>query len=103
MAGILAASGADTYSGRWPRIFARGLKRDSHAIAHIETMAEVLIHNRLSSFRLFQSCLRAAARTPLGHTPYQRVGGKLDPMIQFDQLLIAMVVCFVAAHLLTAA
>jgi hypothetical protein len=31
-------------------------------------------------------------------------GGRLAPMmIQFDQFLIAMVVCLVAAHLLTAA
>ena len=57
----------------------------------------------LSSFRLFQSFSRAAARTLLGHTPTITAGAKLAPMIQFDQFLIAMVVCFVAAHLLTAA
>ncbi|HLG46231.1 MAG TPA: hypothetical protein VKY24_08330 [Reyranella sp.] len=56
-----------------------------------------------SSFRLFQSCARVLARTLLGHTPTPSAGAKLAPMIQFDQLLIAMVVCFVAAHLLTAA
>jgi hypothetical protein len=43
------------------------------------------------------------ARALLGHTPYRASRGKLARMIQFDQLLIAMVVCFVAAHLLTAA
>ena len=56
-----------------------------------------------SSFRLFQSCLRVLARTLLGHTRTLTAGAKLAPMIQFDQFLIAMVVCFVAAHLLTAA
>jgi hypothetical protein len=55
-----------------------------------------------SSFRLFQSCPQASARTLLGHTPEPRIRGKLAPMIQFDQFLIAMVVCFVAAHLLIA-
>jgi hypothetical protein len=35
--------------------------------------------------------------------PDRPAGAKLPPMIQFDQLLIAMVVCFVAAHLLTTA
>ena len=58
---------------------------------------------RKSSFRLFQSCPQVLARTLLGHTPTLAAGAKLARMIQFDQLLIAMVVCFVAAHLLTAA
>jgi hypothetical protein len=40
---------------------------------------------------------------PAWSHPGQTGWGKLAPMIQFDQLLIAMVVCFVAAHLLTAA
>ena len=55
-----------------------------------------------SSFRLFQSCPPVRARTLLGHTPDKAAGAKLAPMIQFDQFLIAMVVCFVAAHLLAA-
>jgi hypothetical protein len=55
-----------------------------------------------SSFRLFQSCPRVLARTLLGHTPTLAAGAKLAPMIQFDRFLIAMVVCFVAAHLLIA-
>jgi hypothetical protein len=40
---------------------------------------------------------------PAWSHPNSAAGAKLAPMIQFDQFLIAMAVCFVAAHLLTAA
>jgi hypothetical protein len=56
-----------------------------------------------SSFQLFQSCPRPVARTLLGHTPNRAPGGTLSPMIQFDQLLIAAIMCLVAVRLLTAA
>jgi len=58
---------------------------------------------RLSSFRLFQSCPRVPAQPLLDHTRGTAAGGKLAAMIHFDQFLIAMVVCCVAVHLLTAA
>ena len=67
------------------------------------TVGRAAIRLTESSFRLFQSCPRVRARTLLGHTPTLAAGAKLAPMIQFDQFMIAMVVCFVAAHLLTAA
>jgi hypothetical protein len=57
----------------------------------------------MSSFRLFQSCPRAGARIRLCHIPNPARGAILAAMIQFDQLLIAMVMCFVAVRLLTAA
>jgi hypothetical protein len=52
---------------------------------------------------LFQSCPRAGARTRLCHIPNTARGAILAPMIQFDQLLIAAIICLVAVHLLAAA
>jgi hypothetical protein len=42
------------------------------------------------------------ARTLLGHTPDGAAGAKLAPMIEFDQILIVMVACYLAVHLLVA-
>jgi len=42
------------------------------------------------------------ARTLLGHTPSGAAGAKLTPMIEFDQILIVMIVGYLAVHLLVA-
>ena len=83
------------------------MRVDSRANAHRETPPEALIHRLYggagrSSFRLFQSCPWMTARTLLGHTLDGAAGAKLVPMIEFDQILIVMVSCYLAVHLLVA-
>jgi hypothetical protein len=76
---------------------------ESRAIAHNETAAAALIHRPLPvTVSIVSIVLAGGCTDPAWSHPASADRGQAQPMIQFDQFLIAMVVCFVAAHLLTA-
>jgi hypothetical protein len=86
------------------RVLGARLSRAAHALADPEKSGSGEPRSQQDVIVSIVSIVLVGGCTdPAWSHPNSAAGAKLAPMIQFDQFLIAMAVCFVAAHLLTAA